>query len=89
MYSESEDVLPEVDVVIAPAARVPAPGVAGLVTMGVLLPGLTGLAWLLTGELVPELGVFGLGALLVGAIARQRVQSDAAGDANLPMSMPS
>ncbi len=90
MLAEQEDALVDALPDTRPAelrpARVQAPGVVGLVAMGLLLPALTGLAWLLTGRLVPELAVFGLGALAVGAVAHQRVQADSAGDQSAGMS---
>lgn len=79
--SPSQVAVPVVAPVSAPAAaRTATPGVSGLLAMAVLLPLLTAVAWALTGTLVPELAVFGLGALAVGLVAHQRIQSDAAGE---------
>ena len=44
------------------------PGPLAFSVMALLLTGLTGLAWLLTGQFVPEVPVFALSALGIAAV---------------------
>lgn len=59
-----------------PAPRAAAPASAGALSMvglGLMLGGLLSLAWVLTGQIVWEIAGFGVGACVVGLIARARV----------------
>ena len=50
-------------------------GPTAMLGLGLMLGGLVGLTWALTGRFVAELGVFGLGALAVGGVAWARISA--------------
>ena len=59
---------------ILPARWAPG-GPTAMLGLGLMLGGLVGLTWALTGRIVAELGVFGLGALAVGGVAWARISA--------------
>lgn len=59
-------------VVRPPVGAPSAAGAASLLGLGLMLGALLSLAWALTGQLVWEIAGFGVGACVVGLIARAR-----------------